>query len=290
MSNVATRNLTTLDLFKAFAVITMIIDHLGFCFFVESLTDPMGDPYVWFRTIGRLCVPIWFFLVGYANSRDVSPPIWIGAFILLAYHFVSGMYIFPLNVLFTIIFIRLIIDRFAVFAFRNWENLAFVFFVCTLLFYHTGLLTEYGSVGLVLALAGFAARHKGKDYGLLDHKHLPAVMFWASVMIFGFAQWVFFLLDKGQITFVLVGTAILMQLLMKLKIDEYPRLTSSLGPNITAVLQIMGRRTLEIYVIHLLVFLTISWLGGYGYPIYGWFDWEWTAPETFDKMRAQLTP
>lgn len=288
MSRVATTNLTTIDFLKAFALITMVIDHVGFCFFVEDLLNPYGDPHLWFRAVGRLCVPIWFFLIGYALSRDLSPPIWIGAFGLLALHIISGLYILPLNVLFSFIAIRLIIDRLALATFKNWANFAIVMFSCTVLFFQTGMLTEYGTVGIILALTGFVVRHQGADYGLLKYKFLPSIMFWISVIVFASTQWVFFGFAKDQLSFVFIGTAIVMQVLMNLRPHEYPRLAAQLGPNLTWVIQLMGRRTLELYVIHVTIFILIAWLGGFGYPIYGWFDWEWTAPETFIKMRQQL--
>lgn len=290
MKKALSQNITTLDLLKTFAVISMIIDHLGFCFFTEDFANPVGDPNLWYRAIGRLCVPIWFFLVGYSRSRDLSPPIWIAAIVMTGFHFVSGLYIFPTTVLVTIILIRLMLDRVATVAFRNWEHFAFVFFACLITFMHLGFVTEYGSVGLWLALAGFAIRHKGADYGLLKHKLLPSAMFWTSTALFCFSQFFFFMFDKWQMTLVCVGTAVLIQLMMNMKVREYPYMTKIFGPIWSGLLKFTGRRTMEIYVIHLMVFVTIAWLGGYGYNIYGWFDWEWTAIETFDKMRAAMKP
>ena len=62
------KELTSYDLLKSLAVILMICDHIGYFFFPEEM---------WFRTLGRLCLPIWFFLIGYARGDEVSKLFWI---------------------------------------------------------------------------------------------------------------------------------------------------------------------------------------------------------------------
>lgn len=58
------REVTSYDLLKCAAVIIMVIDHVGFYFYPENL---------WFRAVGRIGFPVWFFLVGYARGRDIPP-------------------------------------------------------------------------------------------------------------------------------------------------------------------------------------------------------------------------
>ena len=53
--------LTSYDLLKTLALVLMVIDHIGYFFYPEEM---------WWRVLGRLSVPIWFFLIGYANARD----------------------------------------------------------------------------------------------------------------------------------------------------------------------------------------------------------------------------
>ena len=68
------RDLTSYDFLKAVAVLLMVIDHVGFYFYPDQQ---------WFRVFGRLCVPIWFFLIGYARSRDLSLYLWGGMILLV---------------------------------------------------------------------------------------------------------------------------------------------------------------------------------------------------------------
>ena len=91
------REITSYDLLKTFAVVIMLIDHIGAYFFPEVL---------WWRAIGRIGFPIWFFLVGHASGRDLPFKLWGSALLLVGANFVTGMAIFPLNALVTIILIR----------------------------------------------------------------------------------------------------------------------------------------------------------------------------------------
>ena len=67
------KDLTSHDLLKAFAVIIMVIDHAGYYFFPDQ---------EWWRAIGRIGFPIWFFLVGHARGRVISRKLIIGAGLL----------------------------------------------------------------------------------------------------------------------------------------------------------------------------------------------------------------
>ena len=116
---------TSYDVWKTLAVLLMIIDHIGAYF----LPDEQG-----LRILGRLCVPIWFFLVGYAQSRDLSWRLWAGVAILSISNYIGGQPIFPLTILATIIFIRLILDRFMVMSMRSPKDM-FMAFVGVLFFF-----------------------------------------------------------------------------------------------------------------------------------------------------------
>ena len=70
---------------------------------------------------------------------------------------------------------------------------------------------------------------------------------------------------------------------------SYPRLSFWLPPPLLPLIQLMGRRTLELYVLHLIVFKLVAMHFGLGLPIYGWFDWEWLLQDTFAKLVAPQT-
>lgn len=53
----------THDLLKFFALLFMVIDHIGFFFFPEIAE---------FRVVGRFSFPLWFFLIGYGSSQRIQ--------------------------------------------------------------------------------------------------------------------------------------------------------------------------------------------------------------------------
>ena len=127
---------TTLDLIKTFAVICMIIDHIGFYFFPDSL---------WFRVVGRLGgAPIWFFLIGYAASRDIPSTWMIGALILAVMDLALFGHVFALNVLVTLILLRLFIDRIMNFVMQSRYIFWFAAVLLCFFYVPTNMLMEYG--------------------------------------------------------------------------------------------------------------------------------------------------
>ena len=95
------KEVTSYDLVKTFAVLIMIVDHIGFYFYPEAL---------WWRVAGRMCVPVWMFLIGYAKSRDISFGLWNAALLLVVADVIVGWPVLPPNILFTVIVIRLFLD------------------------------------------------------------------------------------------------------------------------------------------------------------------------------------
>jgi hypothetical protein len=261
------RQLTTLDVLKTWALVLMVVDHIGFYFLPETgafLAE--GDPHLWWRAFGRLCVPVWFFLIGYARTRDLSPPLWVAAGIVLASSLVCGLWVFPLNILFTMILIRLIIDPVGEFALRSTGHLAITITLIILSSFHTFFLVEYGSVGLLVALPSYLER-------------LPInILYWSSWFLLLAIQSMFFSFDRTQLAVVALGTAGILYILQNLQVRELPETAARLGPGPTFIVQMLGRQTLWFYVIHIIVFRAIAWHFGLGLPIYGWFDthlWIW---------------
>src|SRR5262245_8563877 len=102
-------DLTSYDLLKALAIVLTVLYHLGYYFFPDQY---------WLFVPGVL-IPIWFFLIGYAKSRQI-PFFWIVAGLLLMVARVAfGGSILPLNILLFFIAIRLIIDDLAAYVIRS---------------------------------------------------------------------------------------------------------------------------------------------------------------------------
>ena len=240
------RALTSYDLIKAVAVIIMIIDHIGFYFFPEN---------EWWRAVGRIGFPVWFFFVGHASGRDLSPRLLGGAALLAVASAIVSMPVFPLNALVTIILIRLLLDRVAQYAGQGISPLAQVIVMLTILALPTSFLTEYGTLGLIFALFGYVVRHRDS---FMPDRNIVLPLTIVCFLIFAGVQQLAF--DFTQLAFLLMGggTFFTCMILSRFRAREYPALSARIPAVFKAPIQFMGRRTLEIYIAHLLAFKVLA--------------------------------
>lgn len=260
-SKTDTPYLTSYDLLKSLALLLMLLDHVGYYFYPQN---------EWFRVVGRACVPIWFFLVGYARSRDLSKPLWIGAGLIILANFALGGGIFPLNILVTIIVVRLALDRVAHLAFRDWENATYTAFGLSVLFLPTFFAFEYGTAALLLALCGYIIRNAER---MIISQTAQRVFIVYALTFFAFTQLITFNMTHFQSQAMVIGIGMSAILLYFFRPKEVPEVENSLPRPLVGALQFGGRYTLEIYVFHLILFKAICCL--LGLKGYGIFNWGW---------------
>lgn len=231
--------ITSYDLLKTFAIVFMIVDHIGAYILLDN--DIL-------RVLGRLCVPVWFFLIGYANTRDIPRDWLIGALILIASTLALEERILPVNIILTMIILRLIIDHIAPLFMKNLPNFIALTVLCGFLSLIAGKLTDYGTLAIPLAMLGYAARR-----GQLGWPHLLAagyVFYAAQIIMFDFTPF------EKQLLLALLPLPFLLCYVFK-------PLTLGMNPPgiVRFPLQLMGRRTLEIYVGHIILFQLVgNWL------------------------------
>lgn len=214
----------------------MIIDHIGYYFFPEQL---------WWRAVGRIGFPIWFFLIGHASSRAISPLLIGGTVILLTANAVVGLPLLPVNALGSIILIRLVIDPLMrVIGTCEMRLFAATALLC-LLAPVTNLWWEYGTMALILAMAGHVARR-----GFGSMREMPLLYGLISVALFVYMQALHFDFSVAQNVFDAAGSTLVMLALLW----YLPR--RDVAPNWRWI-KLLGRRTLEIYVLHLVLFKAI---------------------------------
>jgi len=253
-------SVTSYDLLKTFAVITMIIDHVGAYFFPEDM---------WWRAIGRMSFPAWLFLVGYARGRDLSPALWGGAIILTAANFIFGMPIFSLNILVAIICVRLLLDPLMVVL--NKDNQKYfwpVVVVLIVLGLPSQIMFEYGSFAFLAAVFGYMVRNKER-YDLSFISNYMVAMFVGYL----FVQYISFGFSMPQLVVMAVGTFFVWYALLKFDGKPLPELNDKLYAPARGFLKFCGRRTLGIYVGHLLLFKCAALL--MGIEGFGLFAWDW---------------
>lgn len=254
-------DLTSYDLLKTLAVVTMIIDHIGFYFFPDDM--------MW-RAVGRMSAPIWIFLIGYARGRDFSPRLWIGGFTLLAANVVAGMALLPLNILFTILLVRGVIDR--VMDYMTSEKARMIAGVAVIIAgaLPTYAFWEYGTAALMLAGMGWMARQfqaKKVSEGTFQGFTVTTLLLYAVLAI------AFMGLNMAQTQLMTVGVIGVFALLYSFKPATYPRAKEKIPGFVIFILKICGRRTLEIYVLHLLIFKFAALY--LGMENFGLMDWRW---------------
>lgn len=257
--------ITSYDLLKTFAVVVMVIDHVGAYFFPDIEA---------FRAVGRLCVPAWFFLIGYARGRDIPLAMALGAVILLIGNIVTGSWVFPLSILPTMILIRLSLDQVVALMLKNVTWFWGASFVLALLIVPTSFIIDYGAQGFLLALLGYFVRHKADDLRLRKFdKKIIRSYFIFSIIVFISTQQLLSGFSLLALSFLVFGVVFIHYVLWHFKPYNFGALTDILPCFVVWFIQLCGRHSLGIYVIHLLIFMTCAaWLGMHGD---GWLHWKW---------------
>ncbi len=264
------QNITSYDLLKTLALLLMVVDHIGYYFFPEQL---------WFRTIGRLCVPIWFFLIGYARTRDLPQKMWSGGVILVFANFVSGISLFPLNILATMIILRLSIDFVIRHYMKSKTHIYVISAILLVLIIPTSILFEYGTSAFIMTMYGYFVRNRGEGQGDYNDSFIRGFMIFSFVS-FIISQQLFFGFSVNQFTFLISGVLLVNIILPSFKSSEYPKLTNIVPNLLGGVIRFCGRNTLEVYVIHLVMFKLFALL--LGYDGYNLFEFELVDLSMFD--------
>lgn len=248
-SKVTTRELTALDLIKGLSMFVMMTDHIGYYFFPKDL---------WFRSFGRIDFPVWFFLPGYSKSRAFEKSWLVGGLILLAANIVTGFSLLPVNAIFTIMLIRFSVDRIALYMMSDRIRFWVTAFLMAALFPVTRLFFEYGSLGLIIGVFGWLCRNRGERPDGDSIARQYGVFCWVA---FSGLQQYMFGFDLPQFLVMSLGTGMYLLILYLYRPMTFPDAASKVTRLPVALVQFLGRYTLEIYVFHLLLFKAINlWL------------------------------
>lgn len=239
-------DMTSYDVVKCLAIILMVVDHVG-AFFFPQMTE--------LRMVGRLSAPIWLILVGYANTRDIPPAFYIGSTILIIVGLVAGGSIFPLNVLVSIMFIRLLIDRLAITALVDYSAVFKLFVTFAVLALPLNILMDYGSVAFLFALYGFMLRHTSEG---INSKTLRVTFACGLVIFYAAYEGFVFRFNGTETALVLVGVAAVVAMMSFFRPHVFGGVSKSVPPFITSPICWLGRHSLEFYVVHLAIFKLLA--------------------------------
>lgn len=247
--SVLPEDVTSRDLLKAFALVLMVVDHVGLYFIDLELL----------RVAGRCSMPIWLFLIGYSKSRRLPPVLWLGAFAILAVDLSLGYAVWPMRILFTIIAVRLILAPIGDLVFRSPVHLGAAAAVMLLLLLPSREILQYGTHALLFALIGYGRLHMNRLE--IGSKTLIALMLVTSGS--------YFMLQADRFSFDVPSTVVFAGLLVATIAAMFLfRPQVMLGTRSmfgASIVRFTGRRTLEIYVIHLAAFKLVFWAIHHGY-------------------------
>jgi hypothetical protein len=242
--------ITSYDLLKMAAVLLMIIDHTGLYFFHGN---------EWFRLLGRFGMPVWFFLIGYARSRDIGPRLWGAVAFLAVFQAVTWRYLFPLDALATILIIRLTIDIAMKFAAPSFLILTAFCLVMQMVMWPTMLIFDYGAVAFFPAMLGWFIRRR-QDSEIIWHPFVLPVFIGFVFLSFLVQQMMLFPFTAVQVFLLMTGMAGVFWTLLNFRLEFYSRLTSGLGKYGAGIVRFFGRRTLEIYVTQWVILTLLAML------------------------------
>ncbi len=230
----------TVDALKAFAIITMTLDHLAY--FGLSPTWLYEE----LRLIGRFSFPVWMFLVGYSRSTRISLPIIIFGCLLQGLEYsLIGKWDKP-NILISIIVARLALKYFPD---KWWHNMPFIggsIVVGVLLYNLTKSLFDYGTLTIVFCMLGRLQRENKRYYIKAAVMLLPSYIY---LMHIGFS---FSPLYTSILT---VGMVVLLWVLYRFRQQT---ISVSYPSRVHAVLKICGRYTLHYYVMHMALLMLLA--------------------------------
>ncbi len=251
-------DITPYDLVKTFAVLCMVIDHVGYYFFPDDN---------WTRVVGRMCVPIWFFLIGYANTRQIPFLLWAGAIFLVGMNAVVGPSLIPFNVLPTLIFARLALDKTMDYCLKSDVRLWGMSALLLITALPTYFISEYGTLGLILTMFGYMVRHRG-IHEKITKDYVQNFMVFAAIS-FLIMQEISFGFNIIQLSLCTIGSFAIFLYLLSFDGKPIPALNSKIPPIWHNFLHFCGRHTLEIYIIHVTIFkIAALLLGMAGYGLF----------------------
>ncbi|MGB4106457.1 MAG: TraX family protein [Alphaproteobacteria bacterium] len=233
--------LTAHDVLKAFALLTMIADHAGYFFFPE---------HEWLRVIGRLSAPVWFYLVGYTGARPVPQSWLIGGGIASACAIAIGGYVMPFNILFTLAAARVAMPYLERVAFSGRAAFVIVFITLAALSIPTAYILEYGTIGLLWALYGAQRRREPGE----GQPGVQAVLLAAMIVASYLFQALTLPVMAGDHYLALAAALVVLFIVLQ----GFGPARWSVIPVYARPLQLLGRWTLEIYVLHLVAFRILA--------------------------------
>lgn len=236
---------------KTLAIVLMVVDHAGLYLF--SNLEIM-------RWIGRFAAPIFLFMVGYSLRYSIKKDIIFHAVILSVLSIYLCNYVFPINILFTIIFARLVLVWLEKKKLLG-SQLPIVWFTLALWGLVTFFFFEYGAVGILYSICGY----------LVAKNRTGIIVFlflYATVGMHVLVQKFLFDFDEAELAVLFLGLCLMTWWLSNYKFHTYKASGAWTMP-----IKFISRYSLELYTFHLIFLRALDSLffSPEKYATFSWF-------------------
>jgi hypothetical protein len=242
------RQVTTTDAWKLAALTFVLIDHYGLFF------DPED---VWWRLFGRIAAPVFFFLIGFARSRNV-PWTWLAFGVLLTavdYWTMPGRTSVTLNILLNFALLRLVLSWVETQVMPRPVPLAGLVLVSAALIAVLDPVLEYGGEGWLWALFGLGHRLylDQPDRNALWRRNLLGAAAGAAYIVREISDYGFDAPQSAILVVLVGGLVLLLARFRRAALAWQPP-----GP-VRGLFAFAGRHSLEIYAVSLLAMQLLAY-------------------------------
>jgi hypothetical protein len=240
---------TNQDAWKFLALLLMVVDHIGYYFH-----PPQEE---WFRAIGRLSAPIWFFFIGYAQPSPqraglAQRELWILTALMFVADVIMVQPLLPFSILLSVIMARYLMHYWVMR--QNPDAMFVVVFLakCALLMLPTMIVWEYGTAIFGFCVVGYYVKR-----GVAPH--ILAAMSIGSVGLYMLEQHILFpKIAAHQWGLVILGLASIMMMMVRVQTASPSAWMQQ--STLSYIIRFFARNSLYFYVAHCLLFQTIVWM------------------------------
>lgn len=227
---------TRWDVLKVMGLLLMFVDHAGHFYFEHEQ---------WLRGVGRAAAPLFLFLAGFVPHYKYDRKLLALALLLSVVDWAVRGAPGTLNILWTILIIRLILHQLEQRGMLKLKLHEWV--IGSLAMMVTIILVQYGAFGFLFALCGYVYKHRAHY-----KPNTPRLLLWFVIVTYGIAYALlseFTLASTVVMTFSLLAMGALIEWFTKNPLGELPPLRA---------LKPLSRYTAEIYVGHLMALILIT--------------------------------
>lgn len=237
------KNLTAYDLF-ALTVVVMIFGHIAYYFYPDNEVLRVPD---------RIMVPVFLISIGYNAGRKMTPLFIFGACLMTYMHFLLSNEIHG-NVLLTFILVRSILNPIIHFSLRSKNHFWGTYITLLLLAPALENLTDYGSISVIMAMAGWLNKNRSEV-----HKEIttPAKFFFAAYFSYIFWISIIFHFTFPQMIIIAIGSGFIFWILYNFKTLLLNSIKRRPKNPIEKICSVLGHKSLEIYILHMIIFQII---------------------------------